>query len=819
MHVRELHHGWTLHPLAGEVPETVLQAGPVPAQVPGSVHTDLLDARLIPDPYVAQHEADLRWVHRSAWEYRTRLDLAPAAAGERVDLQFDGLDTVATVRLDGALLGRTENMHRAHRFDLTHLLAARVDGPADLVVRLDSALEHAEAVEKDIGARPRTYDHPYNAVRKMACSFGWDWGPDLQTAGIWRPVTVQRWRTARLATVRPLATLEASTGRLRVHVEVERSGLEVADELLLRLDVPGVETVTVRLPPSATTTVVDLTVPDAPVWWPRGYGDQPLVDAVVELHTTQGRALDEHRFRTGFRSVRLEETPDEFGTGFVLVVNDTPLFVRGLNWIPRDHLLTRLDADRYADALDDAVDANANLLRVWGGGIWESDDFYRLCDERGLLVWQDVPLACAAYAEEDPVRHEVVAEVRQNVTRLAHHPALAVWNGGNENLQGHEDWGWKETLGSSTWGAGYYHEVFPALFAELDGTRPYQPGSPSSPTQPAGLHPNHPDHGTNHEWDVWNTLGWPHYRDRVPRFCAEYGYQAPPTLATIAEFLPADQRSPTSPAFLAHQKALDGNGKLDRGMAPHTGVPTGFEDWVWAAQLNQARAVACAVEHHRSWWPRTAGSIYWQLDDCWPVTSWAVVDGSGRRKPAFHTLRRAFAPRMLTVQPREGVPHVVLVNDTARTWSARVLVRRTDLAGTELSRAAFDVSVPPRTVHTAALPEVGAGDEPVVVDVDGLRAVHLDTPDKDLPWDPEPLRSSVTAVPGGYAVTVQARSFARDVTLLADGVAADARVDHGVLTLLPGESATFGVRSGPVAAPELFTTFLRTANEFGRAPA
>ncbi|WP_432510633.1 glycoside hydrolase family 2 protein [Kineococcus sp. SYSU DK001] len=817
MDVRALHDGWTLRPAAGEVPEEVDRAGWIPAQVPGTVHTDLLTAGLVPDPYVGENEAALRWLHRSAWEYRTRLDTGPPGPGERVELQFDGLDTVATVTLGGTELGRTVNMHRGHRFDLTGPLARLPEGPADLVVRFDSALEHAESVEKDIGARPRTYEHPYNAVRKMACSFGWDWGPDLQTAGIWRRVTLQRWRTARLATVRPVASLHGSTGRLRVHVDVERSGLEAATALTVHVDLGGHGTAAAVLEPATARAVLEVEVPDAPVWWPRGYGEQPLVEVAVRLCAPGGGLLDERSFRTGFRDVRIDDSPDEFGTRTVVVVNGQPVFVRGVNWIPRDHLLTRLDADRYAAALDDAVDAHCNLVRVWGGGLWESEDFYRLCDERGLLVWQDFPLACAAYAEEDPLRTEFEAEVRENVTRLVHHPSLAVWSGGNENLQGHEDWGWKEELGSSTWGAGYYHDLFPALLAELDGTRPYQPGSPMSPAgAPEGTHPNDPDHGTNHEWDVWNRLGWPHYRDRVPRFCAEFGYQAPPTLATIAEFLPADQRSATSPAFLAHQKALDGNGKLERGMEPHTGVPSGFEDWVWAAQLNQARAVACAVEHHRSWWPRTAGSIYWQLDDCWPVTSWAVVDGSGRRKPAFHALRRAFAPRVLTVQPREGVPHVVVVNDTAQEFSTRVLVRRTTPAGAVLDRTAFEVSVPARAVRSWPLPLVGGDGEPVVVDAGGLRAVHLDAPDKDLPWDPDPLRVSVTRLPDGYAVRVRAESFARDVTLLADAVTPDARVGEGLVTLLPGESHTFLVRTGAVVDAGAFTGALRTANEFGR---
>lgn len=822
--VRELHDGWTVTPAGGDVPERVRAAGAVPATVPGSIHTDLLAAGLIGDPYAGLNEAAQVWLHRSAWDYRTVVEAAAPDPGERVDLVFDGLDTVTTLTLDDRELGATANMHRGYRFDVTDRLRT---GGHELTVRFHSALEHAETVEKDLGRRPRAYDHPFNAVRTMAASFGWDWGPDLQTAGPWKRVTLQRWRTARLATVRPLATLDAGTGRLDVHVDVERSGLTAAGALTVRVRLhdSGIDLIAdVAVAAGENTAVVGLTVPDAPVWWPVGYGDQPLLDLDVEL-LDGGTVLDRTHHRTAFRSVRLDVTPDEFGTSTVLVVNDVPMFVRGVNWIPQDHLLTRLDRSSYAAALADAVEANVNLVRVWGGGIYESDDFYDVCDERGLLVWQDVLLACAAYSEEEPLAGEIEAELRENVVRLCAHPSLVVWNGGNENLWGHEDWGWKEELGASTWGLGYCTELFPRVLAELDPTRAYSPGSPSSPAPADGaapLHPNDPDHGTHHNWLVWNSLDWTAYRDEVPRFVSEFGFQAPPTTATLHEMLTPAERSTTSAVFRARQKAEDGTGKLDRGMAPHTGVPTDFDDWVWAAQLNQARAVAFATEHHRSWWPRTAGSIYWQLNDCWPVTSWAVVDGAGRRKPAFHALRHANAPRMLTVQPRDGRPHLLVVNDTGTSWTVRATARRSRLDGDVLQEQRFDLDVAPRSVAAVPLPPAlvtpgEAAEELLTVDADGVRAVHPFAEDKDTAWDPDPLTATVTAEPGGYAVHVRARTAARDVILLADAVAPDAVVDDGLVTLLAGETRTFTVRTARTLDPAdlLRPDVLRTANVFG----
>ena len=810
----DLHGGWTVRAAGGPIPAGIGDS-PVPATVPGTVHTDLLAAGLIPDPYLGANEADLTWFHRAAWRYETILEAEPVTDGNRVDLVFDGLDTVATVLLGGVELGRTFNMHRSYRFDVRRLITGE---RLPLMVRFDSALEHGEAVEREIGSRPRMYAHPFNAVRKMACSFGWDWGPDLQTAGIWKGVRLERWHVARLAGVRPLATLDddGRTGRLTVAVEVERSGLEPAGDLAVVVTLSEGVRAELSLPPGADTGTVELVVPDAPVWWPAGYGKQPLSTVTVELSGPGGERLDAYTRKVGFRSVRLDETPDEIGRAFTLVVNGRPVFVRGLNWIPEDHLLTRLGRDDYAAAVDRAVAANANLLRVWGGGIYESDDLYDVCDERGVLVWQDFPLACASYAEEEPIRSELLAEARENIARLAPHPSLALWNGGNENIWGHEDWDWKRQLNGATWGAGYYYEDFPALLAELDPTRPYHPGSPSSPGfDPADVHPNDDRYGTRHEWEAWNRQDYTFHDRFVPRFCSEFGWQAPPTWATLTAALdPSDLRR-DSAAFLLHQKAEDGNGKLDRGLAHHFRVPSGFADWHWATQLNQARATTYAVTHLRSHAPRTMGSIIWQLNDCWPVTSWAVVDGAGRLKPAWYALRRAYADRRLAVKDSA----LVAINDSDEPWTARVTVRRLGFDGAELAADHTELHVAPRSVSRAQLTgdlltPADARREVLVADAAGLRATHLFAEDYDLAYEPAAVSATVTAAEGGYSVTVTASSFARDVAVLADRVAPDAQVDDMLVDLLPGESHTFTVTTAATVDPAAFAgpAVLRSAN-------
>lgn len=822
MNTQDLHDGWSLTAVAGPVP-TDLDGRRVRARVPGTSHTALLEAGLIPDPYLDRNEEVLAWMKRTDWAYERDLDLAPAAPDERVDLVFDGIDTVATLTFDGQEIGRTANQHRSYRFDVRGLLRPSTQR---LRVHLQSALVHAEAEAVRLGPRPLAYQQPFNMVRKMACSFGWDWGPDLQTAGLWRPVKVERWTVARLAGVRPLVTVDADgTGRVEVHATIERSGLPGGDApVAVHAQVAGAE-VTVPVAGDASSAVLVLEVPHAPLWWPVGHGAQPLSELTVSLVGAEPeQTLDTWTRRIGFRTVELDTTADDHGTAFTFRINGRPIFVKGANWIPDDHLLTRITRERLAHRLDQAVDANLNLVRIWGGGIYESEDFYELCDERGLLVWQDFLLACAAYPEEQPLWDELEAEAREHVARLTPHPSLVLWNGGNENLWGFMDWGWQEDLQGRTWGFRYATELLKNIVAELDPTRPYSDGSPYSPgAELTEVHPNDPDHGTFHQWEVWNRVDYRVYGDDVPRFCSEFGFQGPPTWATLTRAVHPAEGGPLTkddPTFLLHQKAEDGNGKLDRGMEPHLGVPADFTDWHWAAQLNQARAVRFAIEHYRSWWPRTAGSIVWQLNDCWPVTSWAAIDGDGRPKPLWYALKTAYATRLLTVQPREGREVLAVVNETPVIWQGIVRLSRQRLDGTVLAEEDLALAVGAWSVGQFALPSTvatpaDASREVLVVRLGTLQTVHAWVEDVDLALDADALHAAVTPVQDGYRVDVTARSLARDVTLLADRLDPDAVVDTALVDIPAGATASFHVRTRGTfdAAALTRAPVLRSAND------
>ena len=372
-------------------------------------------------------------------------------------------------------------------------------------------------------------------------------------------------------------------------------------------------------------------------------------------------------------------------------------------------------------------------------------------------------------------------------------------------------------------------ELFPKIVAELDPTRPYGDNSPYSPRlNGEAAHPNDPNHGTHHQWDVWNSIDYTAYRSEIPRFCSEFGFQAPPTWRTLADWVQAVDGRPldaasdpkNDPNFVLHQKAEDGNGKLDRGLSPHIGVPASFGDWHWATQLNQARAVAYAIDHYRQWWPRTAGAIVWQLNDCWPVTSWAAIDFEERPKPLWYALRRAFAPRNVVFAVEDGVLSAVIINDTDEVWRGGLELSRQDLDGLALATTAVEVSVEPRTTAQIVLPtELSTPEDPiaevVVARLDTLTRVHTFVEDIELALHANPVDVVVTETDDGYAVEVTARSLARDVTLLADQAAGDATVDDALVTLAAGHSTTFRVRTRARDLEQLLgrPPVLRTAND------
>ena len=823
---RDLHKGWALTVTDGPAPFPIAD---VPATVPGTFLTDLLEAGLIPDPYLDRNEHEISWSGEVDLSYATVFEWTPSGA-DRVDLVAAELDTAATVVLNGRVIASVQNQHRSWRFDVTSALH---EGENTLEIRFASPLATARENIELLGDLPAVgNDLPYNAIRKMASNFGWDWGPVLVTSGISGPIGLEEWSTARLAPIRPQVTVDQGHGVVALQVPIERSGSpgdEAVSVSARLLDPSGTQIDEAVRSSQGDEIALRLSAEAPQLWWPRGYGDQPLYAVAVELRDADGVLRGTRTHRIGFRTAGAVEEPDEIGTSFTLTVNGTAILAKGANWIPEDCFPSRLTTRDYRRAITDAVDAGMNVLRIWGGGLYAPEELYALCDEFGIMVWQDFAMACAAYSESEPLRSEVIAEAREHIVRLAWHPALVHWNGSNENVEGYYHWGWKETLPeTATWGYGYYTEIFPTLLAELDPTRSYTPSSPFS--RPLIDQPRHPDHGTIHNWVAWASEednDYRRYRDTIPRFSAEFGYQGPANWATITRAVTERPLDADSPAMLSHQKAVGGQDKLRRGMAPHLPEVEGFDDVHFATQLNQARALICGIGHYLSYWPRCAGTIVWQLNDCWPVTSWAAVDGDGRRKLLWYALRDLYAPLLITVQPRGGDEVVSLVNDSAAALDGPLVLRRQTLAGEVIAEATSQLEVAPRSAATVPVPAElrtpsGIRDEVLVVELraDGGRelrgrTVHFPVEDREAELLGAAYEATAAAVEHGVEISVRATGTVRDLCVLADKVDPDAVVERQMLTLLPGESATFRVRTAGTAVPHqyLAPTVLTSAND------
>lgn len=776
--------GWMLH-REGET-------NGIPAQVPGLVQQTLLEAGVIPDPYVGTNEEDVRWVEECAWEYRVTTSVSPELLDrDRIELVFDGLDTYAEVFVNGERVLSAENMFRRYRADVTGKLQLH-DNAIRVVFTPPMQRNRSRVVERG-HALPADNDHGEVRVavetRKAPFQFGWDWAPRLVTMGIWRPVWLVGSRAQAIEGVvvrQGERTPERATMdvRLRVRADGASGGtvelrVDGEDAARARQDVELAEGMTeVRIP---------LEIPAPELWWPAGHGAQRLYALNARL-LVDGDVVSSEATRFGIRDVELRQTEDERGTAFEFVVNDRPVFLRGANYVPQDSLLTRVQPTDHRWLLEQARAANMNALRVWGGGIYEDDAFYRTCDELGILVWQDFMFACSMYPGDAAFTANVLAEVEDNVRRLQNHPSLALWCGNNEIEVGWKNWGWQATYGYSDaeagemWGdyTALFHGRIPSLLTDLDPDRPYVPTSPLSNWGK----PENFGHSSMHYWGVWHGREpFANYRTNVGRFMSEYGFQSFPAMATLRTFAAEDDLALDSPVMRHHQKSGIGSDLVQVHLERRYPRPRTFDDLVYLSQLSQAYGVGLAITNHRMAAGHCAGTLYWQLNDCWPGPSWSSIDYQGRWKKLHYTARDLFAPATVLVdEAAEGRIRVVVANDRAEALRGRVrlsvmaldatTVRRledltvdvppgTSHAVTDLDRATlFDASTPP-TEHVLR----------ATLEQDGRtiaeRTWHACAPKQLRLTDPH-IRRSIAPVPNGFAITLTASAYALDVFVETD---------------------------------------------------
>ena len=614
----------------------------VPAQVPGSVYHDLLTAGEIPDPFYRDNENEALKLMDNDFIY-SRSFTVPASLLENdaVVLHCDGLDTLATVTVNGCLVGTAKNMHRTYEFDVKSVLRA---GENEISVKFDSPtrfIKEAYALSRADGSSDAMVGFPL--IRKAHCMFGWDWGPRLPDAGIWRDISILGVKTARIRDVHVLQFHEE--GKVTLEVNTHVTELTGSADVKVSVTAPDGTVFTAE----GEKAVMEIENPA--LWWPNGLGDQPLYTVTVEL----GDGLDSWSRRIGLRTLTVTRKKDQWGESFSHCVNGVDVFAMGADYIPEDNLLPRVNPERTRRLLEDAKAANMNCIRVWGGGYCPDDFFYDICDELGLLVWQDFMFACAVYNLTEDFEENIKAEFVDNVRRLRHHASLALWCGNNEMEQFVAQGEWVSSLRQKADYIKMYEYIIPKILKEEDPQTFYWPASPSS----GGSfdEPQDPNRGDVHYWDVWHGLKpFTDYRNYLFRYVSEFGFQSFPCMETIEAFTAPEDRNVFSYVMEKHQRNASANGRIVSYLSQMYLYPGELTDLVYASQLLQAQAMQYGVEHWRRNRndSRCMGAVVWQLNDCWPVASWASIDYYGRWKALHYYEKRFFAPVLISCH-EEGI--------------------------------------------------------------------------------------------------------------------------------------------------------------------
>ena len=631
----------------------------LPAEVPGSAQTALLAENKIPDPFVADNELRVQWVAERDWEYRLLFEEHEGLRdADKVMLTFDGLDTLAEVFINGKQIGEADNMFRRYAWDVTEEL---VEGENEVRVLLHGPVPFIREQQVDEPLIGPTHSIPGGPhIRKAPCQFGWDWGPKLPPVGIWKKVRLEGYTAARLDDVHLRQHHDDGDVTLSADLTVERWQDDAELKAMLIVKAPDGETWAVDAPlDGAAHLTLDIANPQ--LWWPNGLGDQPLYDVEVTLYADEV-PCDARTFQIGLRTVELRQESDDFGTSFTFVVNGVPIFAKGANWIPADSFPSRITDAQLEHLIRSAADANMNMLRVWGGGVYEEERFYDLCDQFGILVWQDFIFSCSIYPTDEAFFENVRQEAIENVRRLRHRASLALWCGNNEMEWGWDSWGWNRPR-YQPYKEAYdqmFHQLLPELVAAEDPDTAYWPSSPSSNLN--FVTPNATHAGDTHNWEVWHeNRPFQAYREHPSRFVSEFGFQSLPPLETVKTYAAKADWNMTSYIMEHHQRNDAGNGKIITYLTDHFRMPKDFVSLVYLTQILQAEAVRTGVEFWRRSKACTSGALYWQLNDCWPVASWASLDYFGRWKALHYAARRFYEPVHLSAEdcgPDVG-PHPV----------------------------------------------------------------------------------------------------------------------------------------------------------------
>ncbi len=770
----------------------------MPARVPGNVHLDLLRNKMIPDPYFRDNEEKLQWIGEVGWEYTRTFNMDEGEfAWRHIDLVAEGLDTYANVYLNDSLILVADNMFREWYANIKTVLRI---GPNTLRVQFPANIPQIKA---EYGKLPYKLPGDERVVcRKAAYHYGWDWGPKLVTSGIWRPIYIRKWNAVNVLGVQFIQ--KSLTDTLATLAAQFTMFAELDDSAQIRLFHDSTEilrqSVSLKRGPNQLRGEFMISKPE--LWWPNGMGKPILYNFGWEVWFN-GQMAGKGKQRVGLRTIDLVQDKDSTGRSFYFKVNGMPAFIKGANYIPQDVFVPRVTDSAYRQLIRRVTDANFNMLRVWGGGIYENDIFYDLCDENGIMVWQDFMFANAMYPATKEFLDNVRDEAIQNIVRLRRHPSLALWCGNNEIDEGWKNWGWQKQYGYTTEDSTEIHRNYRWMFngilqnnvRRFDTARAYIPSSP--------LHgwgrPESLKEGDSHYWGVWwGKEPFSVYEKKIGRFMSEFGFQAFPDYSTILKFTSQEDRVLGSAVLKAHQKHPTGFETIDEYLLRDYRKPKNLEMYGYVSQLLQAKGIVSAIEAHRRAKPYCMGTMFWQLNDCWPVVSWSSRDYYGKSKALDYAISSAYDNMLISPVVENGRVKVHIVNDYPLVYRATMTVKVMDFEGNLFSDEGFTVDIPGHsslvyydTLQTALLGNLDPKGVLLLVTLKGAAMIPWQVknslyfvPPRDLSLPVPVITKSVTPNAQGYMIHLSCDKLVKNL-YLSSSVAGDFSGNY--FDMLPGE--------------------------------
>jgi beta-mannosidase len=733
------------------------------ASVPGNIFTDLLDHKIIDDPFVLNNEEKVQWVSKKSWEYKTSFSLSnDVLKKNNIELNFDGLDTYATIFLNDSIIGETNNAFKTYIFDIK--TTAKLTNKLRIIFNKTDEIETVLANKNPYKLPPDTRIY----TRKAQFQYGWDWGPVLNTSGIWKDVSIKSWNDYKIDNIyikqEKLTDIKAT---LSAEITI-KSDVELESEITARVDSLNFNK-KIQLKKGIHTYTIPLEIENPQLWWTFNLGDPYLYQFDFEL-TSNGIIKDKKSIKKGIRTIKLISERDSIGESFYFELNGKPVYMKGANYIPQNSFQNKVSDQHYEKLLSDVVKSNMNMLRVWGGGIYENDLFYELSDEKGILIWQDFMFACAMYPGDKNFLDNVKQEAEQQVKRLRNYSSIALWCGNNENSEAWKRWGWQKNRSEKEkkeiWNdyLALFDSILPNVVKEFSDTDYWE----TSPKYGRG-DPKSKFEGDSHDWSIWHDeLPFEHLEKNVPRFMSEFGFQSFPSYEAINYINQNDSINLKTDAMKGHQKHKKGFELIEKYMKRDYKIPTNDDDYVYVSQLLQAKGIVLGIEAQRRAKPYNMGTLYWQLNDCWPVISWSSIDYFGNWKALQYKAKKAFENILISSVIEDKKVKTFIVNDTFDEIEGEFKLKLLDFYGNEIWTKSQEIKVlknSSKQFYSFSIDDYSKKNTVLIAEFNGEKTVFFSGKPKDLILPKGVIQKEVLRSEEGFSITLKSNVFQKDMFL------------------------------------------------------